>query len=38
MAAQQAQKAQVQTKSFIKIGMPGYQVSFFLFSSRYLLR
>ncbi|GAA5831839.1 hypothetical protein JCM5353_006182 [Sporobolomyces roseus] len=27
MAAQQAQKAQVQTKSFIKIGMPGYQVT-----------
>jgi hypothetical protein len=27
MAAQQAQKAQVQTKSFLKIGMPGYQVS-----------
>ncbi|GAA5882174.1 hypothetical protein JCM16303_002263 [Sporobolomyces ruberrimus] len=27
MAAQQAQKAQVQTKTFIKIGMPGYQVT-----------
>jgi splicing factor 3A subunit 2 len=29
MAAQQAQKAQVQTKTFIKIGMPGYQVRTF---------
>ncbi|GAA6058852.1 hypothetical protein JCM10212_002796 [Sporobolomyces blumeae] len=27
LAAQQAQKAQVQTKTFIKIGMPGYQVT-----------
>ncbi|GAA5892402.1 spliceosome assembly protein PRP11 [Sporobolomyces salmoneus] len=27
MAAQQAQKAQVQTKTFLKIGMPGYQVT-----------
>ncbi|GAA5953411.1 hypothetical protein JCM3765_005031 [Sporobolomyces pararoseus] len=27
MAAQQAQKAQVQTKTFLKIGLPGYQVT-----------
>jgi hypothetical protein len=31
MAAQQAQQNQVQTKNFIKIGMPGYQVRFFPF-------